>query len=356
MNKTDYSTLIELVSQYSPSGNEQNAVSWLIQRMKLLGYDRAFIDEAGNAIGLIGSGKRQIILLGHIDTVPGEIKVEQMGDFLYGRGSVDAKGPLSCFVDAVSYVGKKEGWQFVVIGAVEEERDSDGARFAAEHYKPDFAIIGEPNRWDRIALGYKGSAWAEIKISRAQSHSASGDKTAPEASVELWMNIKTFVDEFNVNRTKMFDKLMLSLNGFESSSSNFEQCATLRISARLPVDVPPDDWYEILKKLIKNLDGFEVSIEPSGYAIPAWKSEKNHPLVYEFLKSIRQMGGDPSFVYKSGSADSNIVAPVWKCPILVYGPGDSSQDHTPNEHISLEEYSKSVDVLANALTSLAKEK
>jgi len=50
----------------------------------------------------------------------------------------------------------------------------------------------------------------------------------------------------------------------------------------------------------------------------------------------------------------NIVAPVWKCPAVVYGPGDSSLDHTPNEHIALDDYAKAVFVLANALDSLVK--
>jgi LysW-gamma-L-lysine carboxypeptidase len=97
-------------------------------------------------------------LLGHIDTVPGEIPVRVVDGVLYGRGAVDAKGPLACFTDAVAKVGAKEGWQLVVIGAVEEERDSEGVRFVVNQYKPDFAIIGEPNQWDRVALGYKGSA------------------------------------------------------------------------------------------------------------------------------------------------------------------------------------------------------
>jgi [amino group carrier protein]-lysine/ornithine hydrolase len=356
MTKEDYSTLIGLVSQYSPSGNEHDAVEWLVQRMKLLGYGKTFIDEAGNAVGVIGGGKKQVVLLGHIDTVPGEIKVEQVGNMLYGRGSVDAKGPLACFVDAVARVGDKKGWQFVVIGAVEEERDSDGARFVSEHYRPDFAIIGEPNHWDRIALGYKGSAWANVKVNRTQSHSASGEQSAAEAAVELWTLIKTYVDTFNLNRSKMFDKLLLSLRDMESSSNNYEQWANLRIAARLPEDVSPDDWYDILRKLLKNLENIKVSVEPTGFAIPAWKSEKNHALVHVLLKSIRQLGGDPNFVYKSGSADANIVAPVWKCPVLVYGPGDSRQDHTPNEHLEMDQYSKAVDVLAAALISLVKEK
>ncbi len=102
---------------------------------------------------------------------------------LYGRGSVDAKGPLACFTDAVAQVGAVDGWQFIVIGAVEEERNSEGARFVVDQYKPDFAIIGEPNRWDRIALGYKGSAWANVTVKREQMHTASGEETACEFAI-----------------------------------------------------------------------------------------------------------------------------------------------------------------------------
>ena len=117
---SEFDTLIGLVSQYSPSGQERGAVEWLVARMKSLGYDEAFIDEAGNAVGVMGQGPKQIVLLGHIDTVPGEIQIERDDVSLYGRGSVDAKGPLACFVDAVSKVGVKKHQRFVVIGAVEE--------------------------------------------------------------------------------------------------------------------------------------------------------------------------------------------------------------------------------------------
>ncbi len=90
-------------------------------------------------------------------------------------------------------------------------------------------------------------------------------------------------------------------------------------------------------------------VERRGYAVPAWACEKNTPLVRALLSAIRSEGGTPSFVYKSGTADLNLVAPVWKCPAVVYGPGDSALDHTPDEHISLEEYEKAVAVLAEAL-------
>jgi LysW-gamma-L-lysine carboxypeptidase len=48
----------------------------------------------------------------------------------------------------------------------------------------------------------------------------------------------------------------------------------------------------------------------------------------------------------------NIVAPVWNCPALVYGPGDSTLDHTPEEHIDLNDYRNAVTVLVKVLSGL----
>jgi LysW-gamma-L-lysine carboxypeptidase len=351
-------TLIGLVSQYSPSGQERGAVEWLVARMKSVGYDNAFIDDAGNAVGLMGTGTRQVVLLGHIDTVPGEIPVQIAGaenspPLLYGRGSVDAKGPLASFTDAVAKVGAREGWQFVVIGAVEEERDSEGARFVATQYKPDFAIIGEPNQWDRVSLGYKGSAWAHVTVKRGQVHTASGEETAAEAAIETWLKIKAYVDSYNADKDKVFDKLLLTLRGMESDSNDFEQWAKLKVGVRLPVEVSPEDWYLKLEEIISDshLQG-DCHLDKVGFPVPAWKCEKNSQLVRSFLSGIRSQGGEPRFVYKTGTADLNIVAPVWQCPAVVYGPGDSGLDHTPNEHINLEDYQKAVDVLSATLEKL----
>ena len=48
----------------------------------------------------------------------------------------------------------------------------------------------------------------------------------------------------------------------------------------------------------------------------------------------------------------NVVATVWGCPIVAYGPGDSSLDHTPNEHLLLDEYWRAVLVLEQTLRNL----
>jgi len=58
-------------------------------------------------------------------------------------------------------------------------------------------------------------------------------------------------------------------------------------------------------------------------------------------------------VVKTGTADMNVVAPHWPdTPVVAYGPGDSSLDHTPNEHIKVNEYLRAIEVLRSVLERL----
>jgi LysW-gamma-L-lysine carboxypeptidase len=357
----DPATLLNLVKIYSPSGNEKPAVDYLVARMQALNFSQAIADQAGNAVGVMGDGPRQIVLLGHIDTVPGEIPIRISPPLpgegaevrvLYGRGSVDAKGPLCALVDAVAACGPVPGWQILVIGAVGEEADSPGARYVDSRYHPEFAIIGEPSRWDRLTLGYKGSAWAKITVRRSLAHTAGQGENSSEAVVRAWGILTTKAAAYNAGRERVFDQIQLSLRGMESSGDGFEEWASLRVGARLPLDLPPQLWYVQVSNepALSAIHG--ITIQPVGFPIPAWQGEKNTARVRAFLAGIRAANGQPGFLLKAGTADLNIVAPAWGCPALAYGPGDSSLDHTPDEHISLEEYRRAVNVLQAVIKKL----
>jgi [amino group carrier protein]-lysine/ornithine hydrolase len=340
----DPMTLAGLVQHYSPSGMESQAAAWLVERMKTLGYTQAAIDPAGNVIGSLGNGPRQAVLLGHIDTVTGEIPVRVEDGVFYGRGVVDAKGSLAAFVDAASRVGARPGWQIVVIAAIDEERDSTGARYIAPRYHPEFVLIGEPSQWERIAIGYKGVAWAYVRVHRAQTHTASGSQSACEAALAGWERVRAWVNDFNHGRKRTFERVLPTLRGMRSGDDGLTEWAELRIGVRLPTSLHPDAWYAQLQTLVG-----EGSVTRDSYAIPAYQTNKNTPLVRSFIAAIRSHGGEPGFVLKTGTADLNIVAPAWNCPAVAYGPGDSNLDHTPDERLSLEEYEKAIKVLVEVL-------
>lgn len=337
--------LKDLVSRYSPTGEESKAVAFLVEEMQKAGF-KAFVDSTGNAVGILGDGPNEIVLLGHIDTVQGEIPVRIEGDLLFGRGTVDAKGPLACLTAAAAQAGPQPGWKIIVIGALAEEGDSRGAKGILHTYHPHFAVIGEPSGWDRITLGYKGSAWIRYRVEKPMSHSASGKQTACETAVQFWNRLVKQTHQWNASTTRVFDQVTPSLRSMHSEQNGFVDTAELEINVRLPPAMPPE---RLMQEILFLDDEGTVNLLDG---IPAYRGEKNSPLVRALLQAIRSEGGNPTFSLKTGTADLNLVAPVWSCPCVAYGPGDSNLDHTPNEHISLSEYRQSIRVLTQTLKTI----
>ncbi|HEY4688687.1 MAG TPA: M20/M25/M40 family metallo-hydrolase, partial [Anaerolineae bacterium] len=181
---------------------------------------------------------------------------------------------------------------------------------------------------------------------RTLAHTAAQVESACEAAVSFWTRVTAWATEFNADRPKVFDRFSPTLRGMHSDSGGFEESARLKFGVRLPPGLSVEEVSATLAGLATEA---EVKLEDG---VPAYRAEKNTPLVRAFLSSIRAAGGTPGFSLKSGTSDMNIVAPAWNCQALAYGPGDSSLDHTPDEHILIPDYLRAVDILAEVLRLL----
>jgi [amino group carrier protein]-lysine/ornithine hydrolase len=340
--------LRRLVEIPSPSREEGPAVEWLCEQMESLGIS-AGADDAGNAIGVKGSGPLEIMLLGHIDTVPGFIPVKLEDGVLYGRGSVDAKGPLATFVAATAQAEIPEGVQVRIVGAVEEEvMSSRGAHWLVEHAdRPDMVIIGEPSGWDSIVLGYKGSISFVYRIEQGMAHSAGKEASAGQVAVDFWNRVTDWCTGQNGELEPGFKTVDATLNAFNTESDGLTASAEIRGNLRLPPGLTPGDAINAISEL--NGDG-EIEFTVNA---PAFRCEKRTPLVSAFNAAIRQIGATPRTKVKTGTSDMNIVGPVWNCPMLAYGPGDSQLDHTPNEHIMIDDLERATQILTSVLERAA---
>ncbi len=344
--------LRDLVSIKSYSGYESEAAKFLVSKMQDAGF-HAHVDDAGNAVGskeklnATGIIDRHIVLLGHMDTVKGEIDVRIEDGKLYGRGSVDAKGPLATFVTAAAAADLQPGTRITVVGAVEEEAStSKGARFAATQYKPDFCIIGEPSGWDGVTIGYKGIVQINYLLERPMGHASGLQSDVPEQAIEFWNNIKSYVNTFNESHEKLFDRLIPAIRDFNFYSDGLYDRVKFHASIRLPLDFD----FETFRQWVEELD-HDAYVRVYGHEV-AFRSDRRNAIARSFNKAIRQRNAQPKFKVKTGTCDMNVVGPVWNCPIVAYGPGDSSLDHTPNEHILLEEYVSAIAILKKVIESL----
>jgi LysW-gamma-L-lysine carboxypeptidase len=339
--------LVRMLDIESVTEREASLARFLVRFMAANGFD-AYLDEAGNAVGVregaeAGTPVRELVLLGHMDTVPGVVPIRRDGDRLYGRGAVDAKGPLAAFVVAAARAALEPGARVVVIGAVEEEGSSRGARFVANRPAPVACIIGEPSGWDAVTLGYKGSLRVDFHDDRPCGHSAGPDGGIAESVVDWWHSVRARTRDANVGREALFEQLQCRLGAVRTSSDGLVDAVDATASFRIPPGLEPervlDDVVACAASGVVTCRGIE----------PPYRSERTTPLAPPFVRALRAAGAAPRFKVKTGTSDMNVVGPAWGCPIVAYGPGDSRLDHTPDEHVSIAEYLRSIDVLQSVI-------
>jgi LysW-gamma-L-lysine carboxypeptidase len=336
-----------LVEIPSVSRDEKRAVEWLVERMGGLGF-KAHVDKAGNAVGEIGDGSVHVVLLGHIDTVPGHIPVRVEGGELIGRGAVDAKGPLAAFVSAASR--PVAGARVTVVGAVEEESPtSAGARYRAALPAPDWCVIGEPSGWDGVTVAYKGRLVTELLIERAARHGAAPGPTVAEQAVALWQRIHSGAQAMRPSPAGAFDRLDTRLEGLWTDADGLVERARVRLGYRLPPGLSSDDVEARLRDDARIDEGATVTVTRLASEEPV-RTDRTSALARAFTRAIAAAGGDARTIVKSGTSDMNVLAPAWRCPMVAYGPGDSAYDHTPMERLRLEDHARAIDVLREVLS------
>jgi len=330
-----------LVARYSPTGSTQNVTQYLLESSKRLGLDPT-VDSAGNIRMIGGKGRSYIMFLCHVDTVPGELKVHQEGSFLHGRGSVDAKGCLAAAMICAARFRESSKGKVEVVAVVDEEGPSNGVREIIKGTKPDMIIVGEPSGWDGITIGYKGALRFNCRCKSPKAHSGAMAINSAESCIELWGMLEAFCVQQSEGAAggAVFDVVSPTLISINTSDDGVQISTTMEIDVRFP----PEYDIESLKQFIElNRAGITVEFKEEE---PGVLVEKNNELVKALIWAIRRQEGDPAFKKKTGTSDMNITAATWKdIPIVAYGPGDSSLDHSPEERIDVREFRQSIEIL-----------
>lgn len=333
--------LFQMLQIPSLSGTEQALADFLAGVLAELGFD-ARLDEAGNVIGDIGTGDGPVImLLSHLDTVGPQLAARRDETRLYGRGAVDAKGPLATMIWAAAQRPEFRG-TLRVIGAVEEERLSRGGHHVARTLPPpDALIIGEPSGWNRVVLGYKGKIDLEYWVERAPAHSTKPTQKASEAAAAFWLAVQ---DALGPERDHgSFWLPAATLRGIHGDIT----AAHIDVDCRVPPEYSVGDFVE---RLSKHAGDGELKVIRS---IAAARVERSDPVARSLSAAIRRHGGQPRPTLKTGTSDMNTVSERWTVPMAAYGPGDGALDHSDHEYLDIAEFHTAIAVLATAIDELS---
>jgi LysW-gamma-L-lysine carboxypeptidase len=242
------------------------------------------------------------------------------------------------------------------VGVVGEETDSRGARYLIENREsePDSVVNGEPSGWDGVTLGYRGFLAGTYVAASESGHTSRPDANAIEAAMDWWSAVEAEFDpEDYVPVFEQVTTKPVEIDG-GASEDGLSVEVTMDVQLRVPPDLTPD---EVRERADAHLGVGSDDGEPFGSVhweepIPPVMESPRNEVARAFRVAIRNGGGEPRLLRKTGTSDMNLFARAWDCPMITYGPGDSSLDHAPDEHLSLAEFDRAVDVLVDIAEEL----
>jgi len=268
-----------------------------------------------------------VVLSTHMDTVPPFFGCTEDDEFLYGRGTCDAKGIIAAQVagaERLREAGVKIGLLFVV----GEERDSAGAKVANRHPRGSrFLINGEPTD-NRLALATKGALRVELRAHGRMAHSAYPElgESAIDKLVEALSDIKKM--ELPVEEEIGPSTLNIGLISGGYAPNVIADKAEAHLLIRT---VGPSE--EIKQEIVR---------------VVAGRAEVSFSLDLSCVR-MRRVGGLPTMIAKFATDIPSLTA--WGEPFLL-GPGSIHVAHTPDEKIRKRELLECVDLYVELATSL----
>jgi len=352
-------TLEKALRLYTPSLSEKPMTDFLAGKCDDLGFDDIQIDEVGNLIAKKGTGSPKIMLCGHMDVVPGKVKVRKEGDSLYGRGASDAKAPLIAMLFAAAAIQNNNG-TIIFVAAVDEEGSATGIKnLVKKDMGVDYAIFGEPSGVKQVTIAYKGRLAINLKVTVEDSSHASApwlSKNAIQESMIFAKELKEGLEVGQDGKTKgmLLTATITEMKGGISHNVTPKECETT-FDIRIPVDMNCKSTEQKIATLIKGIA--EKRKVEAFYSIldetEPFEASHNSPLVRAFTLGIIEVEHSrPTLIRKTGTGDMNVLGNQWKIPVVTYGPGDPHEAHTINEKVSIDEFLRGIEILKKTLQHL----
>ena len=366
-----FSLIQKLIQIKSYSGEEKEIVEFIVSKMIEFGFDEAYHDSFGNAIGRIGNGPIKIMFDAHIDTVKvtetehwahlpfaGEV----VDGKLYGRGAVDEKPAMAGFMIAGKVLKQVYGNNFpftlYVVGSVLEE-DADGYPLyhiiQNENIRPDYVVLGEPTDL-KVFRGQRGRMELKITTTGKSAHGAHNQK-----GINAIYKIMPIVADIEKLDKKLKPKQPLGKGSITVSQiiskapstcsvSDFSQ---IHLDRRMTIGENKNSVVKELKAIIKkNKNDAKVSIpniEGTSWKgtkfsqeayFPTWVYDEKHLLVDAAMKTSKAAMGKAKSGVWSFSTNGVATAGHFGIPTIGFAPGKEELAHSSKEGLVLNDLLK----------------
>lgn len=346
------------VNTVNPPGNEaalaRTLQAWAEERGLEAGLHPLAPERANLLVRVPGVGGAPPLLYnGHLDTVPiGEqawrhdpFEGRVDGDRLYGRGATDMKGALAAMLGAAAALkraGARLRGDLLVACTAGEEVDSVGARAlaAAGTLSPSALLVGEPTDL-AIAVAEKGALWLEVTTTGRMAHGS-----APQEGLNAILSMARLVDALGREPPAAGEHPLLgraTLNVATIHGGIKTNVVPDRCVLTLDIRTLPGQDHGAIADAVRGRLAEAVRAEPG--TTGAVRVVNDMPAVQtppadRFVACVREVagglfgetrppGGVPYYT------DGAVLAPTFRAPLVICGPGEPSQLHQTDEWVRL---------------------
>jgi acetylornithine deacetylase len=324
-----FELLKRMIAIQSISGNEKCLADFLSEYLAGAGFAvEVQAAETDRPNVYARRGDPIVVLSSHTDTVPPYIEYSEDGEYIYGRGSCDAKGPIAAMIKAAEALLEAGVGDFGLLFVVGEEAGSVGARAANTiANRCRYLINGEPTE-SKLALGSKGALKVELRARGRAAHSAYPEMG--ESAIEKLLDILAGLRAASLPTSERLGASTMNIGGLKGG-----------VAANV---IAPEAEAELMFRVVTNTSDVKRLIEN----IVAGRAD----LQYTFQC-------EPVFTEELAGMDTAVVAFTTDIPMLsnwgkplLFGPGSILDAHTANERISKFELAHAVGSYASMVKRL----
>lgn len=302
---------------------------------------------------------RRMIWNGHLDTVPyGSLEewetdpaaAVQKDDKLFARGASDMKSGLAAMVYALCHTPKPPAYDIQFIGTCDEEKNGLGASAVLKDKMMDaeYLLVGEPTDM-RLGVAQKGCLWLEIRAKGRTSHGAYPQEgiNAVDYGVRLASGLKAYAESFTSSVLGASTAQITMIQGGVAPNMTPDACSIrmdIRMVPGLTKEMMLGKARELLLKEQEREAGFtaEFAVLNDRRAI---EIDSQDWLPSSLRRILRSHGYEGSNIGINFFTDASVLDRAGEKKILLFGPGEPSMAHKPNEYVSVKKYEDAIRVL-----------
>jgi acetylornithine deacetylase len=274
-------------------------------------------------------GEPVVTLSTHMDTVPPFFASHEDGEFIWGRGSCDAKGIIAAMIAAAEKLLADGTRNIALLFVIGEERNSAGAKAAAATPRGSrYLINGEPTE-NRLALGSKGALRYEIITHGKLAHSAYPE--LGHSAIHALLDVLHDIRQIPLPHDDLLGRSTLNIGTIDGG--------------RAPNVIADLAEAEIMFRTV----GDPANIRAAVLAAAAGRAEARE-VFYTPALQLAKVDGLPTTVV-AFTTDIPSFDGTWGQPFLI-GPGSIHVAHTAEERISKKELCEAVDIYARMAAQL----